>query len=206
MSEAPSPKKFGIPPKLTNPLSAETRKERLYLLGMSAIGITIVFTGLIPTEISTLGIAFAEADRTSLLLIFALVVAYFLAAFVSYALSDFLEWFAARHDLMVMRIHAKVDDEKRYDAIIGPSGSQERREEIDQEEVEEVEKVEENPYYEYYAHDLADLEEIEREWAKRYGSRSPIGSAIIYLRFAFDFIVPPIVGTFAIASLLIRAF
>ena len=39
---------LGILPRLTNPLSDVTRKERLYLLGTSAIGITtIVFTGLI---------------------------------------------------------------------------------------------------------------------------------------------------------------
>jgi hypothetical protein len=38
----------GILPTLTKPLSDVTRKERLYLLGTSAIGITtIVFTGLI---------------------------------------------------------------------------------------------------------------------------------------------------------------
>src|SRR5215211_7024233 len=37
----------GILPSLTNPLSDVARKERLYLLGKSAIGITtIVFTGL----------------------------------------------------------------------------------------------------------------------------------------------------------------
>src|SRR5215211_1382303 len=36
----------GILPSLTNPLSDVTRQERLYLLGTSAIGITIVFTGL----------------------------------------------------------------------------------------------------------------------------------------------------------------
>jgi hypothetical protein len=37
----------GILPSLTNPLSDVTRKERLYLLGTSAIGITtIVFTGV----------------------------------------------------------------------------------------------------------------------------------------------------------------
>jgi len=40
--------KSGILPSLTKPLSDVTRKERLYLLGTSAIGITtIVFTGLI---------------------------------------------------------------------------------------------------------------------------------------------------------------
>src|SRR5215203_5705 len=69
---------------------------------MSAVGITIVFTGLIPTEIRTLGITFAEADRTSLLLIFALVVGYFLVAFVSYALSDYVEWNTARRDLYMV--------------------------------------------------------------------------------------------------------
>src|SRR5215212_7230291 len=37
----------GILPRLTRPLSEVTRKERLYLLGTSAIGITIVLTGLI---------------------------------------------------------------------------------------------------------------------------------------------------------------
>jgi hypothetical protein len=37
----------GILPRLTNPLSDVARKKRLYLLGTSAIGITIVFTGLI---------------------------------------------------------------------------------------------------------------------------------------------------------------
>jgi hypothetical protein len=104
VSEEPSQVEPGIHPKLTNPLSEETRKERLYLLAMSAIGISIVFTGLIPTEIKTLGITFAEADRKSLLLIFALVVGYFLAAFVSYALSDYLEWFAARRDLTIGRV------------------------------------------------------------------------------------------------------
>src|SRR5829696_5714948 len=36
----------GILPSLTKPLSDVARKERLYLLGTSAIGITIVFTGL----------------------------------------------------------------------------------------------------------------------------------------------------------------
>jgi hypothetical protein len=97
--EQPSQVESGIHPKLTSPLSEETRKERVYLLGMSAIGITIVFTGLIPTEIRTLGITFAEADRNSLLLIFALVVGYFLVAFGSYASSDYVEWRTARRAL-----------------------------------------------------------------------------------------------------------
>jgi hypothetical protein len=48
VSEESRAAESGILPRLTNPLSDVTRKERLYLLGTSAIGITtIVFTGLI---------------------------------------------------------------------------------------------------------------------------------------------------------------
>jgi hypothetical protein len=48
VSEESRAAESGILPSLTNPLSDVTRKERLYLLGTSAIGITtIVFTGLI---------------------------------------------------------------------------------------------------------------------------------------------------------------
>jgi hypothetical protein len=47
MTEESRAAESGSPFRLTNPLSDLTRKERLYLLGTSAIGITtIVFTGL----------------------------------------------------------------------------------------------------------------------------------------------------------------
>src|ERR671911_1027696 len=48
VSEESRAAESGILPRLTNPLSDVARKERLYLLGTSAIGITtIVLTGLI---------------------------------------------------------------------------------------------------------------------------------------------------------------
>jgi hypothetical protein len=78
--------------RLGDPLSDVTRKTRLYLLGASTVGVTIVFTGLVPSEIRALGITFARADRRSLLFILSLVIAYFLMAFIIYAASDFLEW------------------------------------------------------------------------------------------------------------------
>lgn len=53
---------------LSDPLKSETRKARLYLLGVSMVGITIVHTGLVPQQITTLGITFGEADRRSLYL------------------------------------------------------------------------------------------------------------------------------------------
>jgi hypothetical protein len=78
--------------RLRDPLSAVTRKERLYLLAVSSVNITIVFTGLVPSQIAALGITFAQADRQSLLFILALVNAYFLSAFILYAWSDYLAW------------------------------------------------------------------------------------------------------------------
>jgi hypothetical protein len=77
---------------LSNPLEPETRKARLYLLGVSLVGITIVRTGLVPQELSTLGITFGQADRQSLLGILALVIVYFTLAFAVYGFSDFLAW------------------------------------------------------------------------------------------------------------------
>jgi hypothetical protein len=80
---------------LSDPLSDVTRKERLYLLAVSIIGIAIVKTGLIPTEISTLGVKFEEANQKTLLFVFALVALYFLAAFLIYAVADFYTWVSA---------------------------------------------------------------------------------------------------------------
>ena len=77
---------------LSDPLRAETRKARLYLLGVSMVGIAIVVTGLVPKEIATLGITFEQSDRQGLLGILALVTLYFLVTFVTYGVSDFLFW------------------------------------------------------------------------------------------------------------------
>jgi hypothetical protein len=77
---------------LSDPLKAETRQARLYLLGVSMVSITIVYTGLVPKEITTLGIKFGEADRQSLLGILALVTLYFLVTFATYGVSDFIYW------------------------------------------------------------------------------------------------------------------
>ena len=77
---------------LSDPLRAETRKARLYLLGVSTVGITIVYTGLVPQKITTLGLTFGEADRQSLLGILAVVILYFLLTFATYGVSDFIHW------------------------------------------------------------------------------------------------------------------
>jgi hypothetical protein len=59
---------------LSDPLKEETRKARLYLLVVSVVGIIMVWTGLVPKEISTLGISFEDVKPESLLDILAFVI------------------------------------------------------------------------------------------------------------------------------------
>ena len=94
---------------LGDPLKAETRKARLYLLGVSMISITIVYTGLVPQEITTLGITFGEADRRSLLGILSVVTAYFLVSFVIYGVSDYLAWRSAYKAAFLDELDARAD-------------------------------------------------------------------------------------------------
>lgn len=54
------------------------------------VGIVIAKTGLIPTEISALGIKFTQIDQQYFAWLLSLVVLYFLVGFVIYQLSDFL--------------------------------------------------------------------------------------------------------------------
>ena len=77
---------------LRDPLSQVTRAERRMLLGISALSIFVTSTGLIPTKISALGVDFGQSDQRALLIVLALVVAYFLVAFVVYGLTDYLSW------------------------------------------------------------------------------------------------------------------
>ena len=77
---------------VSDPLSKVTRTERRVLLGVSAIGIAIVKTGLVPSKIAALGIEFEQADKRALLRIIGFVVLYFLVAFALYAASDYFAW------------------------------------------------------------------------------------------------------------------
>jgi len=77
---------------LLDPLADVTRKERKMLLGISMLGISVTKTGLVPTQISALGINFAQNDQKTLLYLLSFVIIYFLFAFIIYASSDFLVW------------------------------------------------------------------------------------------------------------------
>src|ERR1043166_8655498 len=76
----------------SDPLRQITRRERQALLGVSAIGLVVAQSGLVPSRISALGIEFDRADQRVFVVALALLVAYFLAAFAIYASHDFSVW------------------------------------------------------------------------------------------------------------------
>jgi len=78
--------------KVKDPLSEVTRKERRSLLAVSLIALVIVKVGLLPEEITTLGIKFAAHDKGGLITIFVFTISFYLIAFLIYALSDFISW------------------------------------------------------------------------------------------------------------------
>lgn len=84
--------------RLRDPLREVTRKERRNLLAVSTLSIGIVWTGLTPTEIATLGIRLTPANQSAVLKILAVANAYFLVAFLIYAVSD---WLAGRWALQL---------------------------------------------------------------------------------------------------------
>ena len=51
-----------------DPLSEVTRKERRVLLGISALGIVIVKSGLVPSKVTALRIEFSKNDQQALIL------------------------------------------------------------------------------------------------------------------------------------------
>jgi hypothetical protein len=101
--------------RLQDPLSDVTRAERKTLLGLSAVGLVIARSGLVPSRISALGIEFDRADQSALLGMLAAVVVYFLVAFVVYATSDFVAWRVAFRNAVLSsqrEYEAQSDDQR----------------------------------------------------------------------------------------------
>lgn len=95
--------------RLRDPLSEVTRRERRGLLGVSLLGVAVVQTGLLPTEISALGVKLAAADQKMLVILLAIVCLYFLLAFVTYAASDFVAWQVSLHSAISQHVRESVE-------------------------------------------------------------------------------------------------
>ena len=91
----PSPSDF-----LADPLSPLSRAERRNLLLASFVGCLISKVGLVPTKIAALGVDLSAPQQAAFTLTAAAVVVYFLLAFVSYSVPDFLIWRKAYQDYL----------------------------------------------------------------------------------------------------------
>lgn len=78
--------------ELRDPLSEVTRRERKALLGTSVLAVALVKAGLLPSEITALGVTLATSDQKSLLVLLGFVILYFLGAFLLYGASDLVTW------------------------------------------------------------------------------------------------------------------
>lgn len=78
--------------RVTDPLSMHARSVRKSLLVTSVIAVAVAKTGLIPTQISALGLHFSQADRGSMLWLIGAVVGFLLISFVVAAAADFAAW------------------------------------------------------------------------------------------------------------------
>jgi hypothetical protein len=185
---------------LGDPLKPETRKARLYLLAVSMVGITVVKTGLAPQEISTFGIKFGEADQRSLLAIFAVVTIYFLAAFAIYGLSDFFAWrysFARAPWPESDRLRERIDAERRRlndlyeerDELLTKASRSDNTEQLN------------SVLHEIWAlqHFLDNMERIYVQ-VSLVSALPPSGIALV--RGVFEFLLPILVGLYAIYTLL----
>jgi hypothetical protein len=82
----------GEPVSLADPLSDVTRRERRLLLGTTLLQIAIVFGGLQPHKIETLGIELSSGEIGWLVGLVCLVQSYLGVAFWYYAQSDLHAW------------------------------------------------------------------------------------------------------------------
>lgn len=185
---------------LSDPLSEVTRKERKYLLAYSVISIAIVLTGLIPTEITALGISFDQTNQIYILIIFMLLVIYYLASFLSSLYYEFSTWII------------QVDDEMKalaahnYLARVDFKGDFEK----------EIEKVvsEMNKYIIYKGfilsfitgspHRYGKYARHEKKWSHSLKWAQKHTYTVTLSRKIFDFYLPVIVGLLAITFLLIE--
>jgi hypothetical protein len=173
---------------LGDPLSEVTRGERKTLLLVSAIGIVMERTGLIPTKITTFGIEFSEADRTLLLRLFALVVAYFLVAFVVYGSADALAWIRDVRELSFARIARKLEERRNELEATQAGLAFEPMDSASQaDRLRELRRVKEQ---------LREIEDVRRE-----GIGGVLTGPVALSRMAFEFIFPIAVAVIAIVLL-----
>jgi hypothetical protein len=159
--------------RVRDPLSEVTRKERRLLLGVSIIGIVLAKAGLMPQKISSLGVEFTPINQKFLLNLCAIIVAYFLIAFIIYAATDFIAWRLAWRDVW--------------------KGSLRKRKYIEKDNVEAK----------YITEQERKIEELVEARFKGNRIIFAIYGPTMIIRALFEYLLPIIVGLYTILSLMI---
>jgi hypothetical protein len=194
-----------------DPLSAVTRKERLYLLAVSMIGIAMVRTGLVPSKIATFGIELDKPNRSALLFLLALVTIYFLGAFSIYAASDYM---TRREVLRAASKREALDDRFRMVALVlnATEGWIRKLYSEDPGELQQtaVDVIEGRKGIHELQEEIGDPEPMafrfrinEETIGESYGYRRSLWVGLT--RVLFEFLLPIVVGLYAIYSLLARS-
>lgn len=142
------------------------------------VGVAVAQAGLLPTEISSLGIKFGPSSQSVLLLLLGLVCLYYLIAFLVYAASDYVAWKMALRDAI-------------YDVWSRPR-----------------EKVEEPETEEEALREIRRQESLEEFIQTRNATILFAELALVpvsRVRAVFEFVLPAIVGAYATIILLMRS-
>jgi len=179
--------------KINDPLSEVTRKERRALLGVSALGMAMSATGLIPTKISALGIEFPPAEQASFVWAIMGVILFYLIAFMVYAWSDYITWKIELQEWVI----------EQYPPFFGNQDEEEMKSQyyedeaylIYLEQIEDAQRVED--YENLLIHNQV-KSALEYQY-KKQKDKIPLASK---LRAIFEFALPVVIGVSAIIILI----
>jgi hypothetical protein len=107
----PNPKEF-----LEDLLSPITRTEQRNLLLASTAGYLVGKVGLIPTQISALGITLTPPAQVYVVWIVALTIFYFLLALIVYGIADFYIWRTKLQDYLT-HVWSYMENYSEYDQM-----------------------------------------------------------------------------------------
>ena len=99
-----------------DPLSEVTRKERTSLLGLSMLGLALVAVPLVPERFGAFGIEFSRLNQRNFLSLYALLLAYYLVAFLVYAFTDLVAWRRSEH--IRYTAYVKAAEEGKADGFL----------------------------------------------------------------------------------------
>jgi hypothetical protein len=171
-------------PLVFDPLSPVTRAERRTLLGLSALGIAMAKVPLVPTKLAFFGLDFAPSSQAMLLHMMALIIGFFMLAFLVYAASDLVSWFRN----WSLRTRAR----DRAEAMADLSMSEADREAL------KISRLRANRTV-YFDEQLDSL--IGKSIGGPAIRATGLSAGVLALRMAFELLVPMLVSGYAFSSL-----